>query len=243
MAGVFRIKFEMKKHALNFLLIGIMIAASKSVVAGESGEQVKEIALPEPVYKGKVSIEEALFNRRSVRNLSPAPLTLKEISQLLWAGGGRNIDGLTGATRTYPSAGGAYPVELYLIASNVEGLEAGLYRYQWKNHSLKLINKGDMVSGIKTATFGGIFTKSPLPPACIAATAVYRRTTQRYGERGRERYVPMDAGGCSENISLQATAMGLGTYIIGAFEDSALKNSIGASDEETPLFIMPIGKK
>lgn len=201
-----------------------------------------EIILPAPSYDGAVSVERALFNRRSIRAYSNTPLTLKEVSQLLWAGGGQNIDGLTGATRTYPSAGGLYPVELILVAADVDGMAAGVYRYDRKNHSVSLVKKGDFMSSIKAATGSHAFGQATVP-ACIVATAVYSRTSQKYGKRGRERYVPMDMGGCGENVFLQATALGLGTFIIGAFDDSLIQRIIEASTDETPLYIMPVGHR
>ena len=70
------------------------------------------VSLPPPVHRGRVSVEEAIYGRRSVREFKQVALTLPELSQLLWAAGGKNIDGLTGATRSYPTAGGIYPIEI-----------------------------------------------------------------------------------------------------------------------------------
>jgi SagB-type dehydrogenase family enzyme len=78
-------------------------------------------------------------------------------------------------------------------------------------------------------------------PASLVFTAVYSRTTRRYGKRGEVRYVPMDVGGAGQNVHLQAEALGLGTVIIGAFRDKAVKEILGVKKEE-PLYIMPIGR-
>ena len=97
------------------------------------------IALPSPRRAGKISLEQAIYNRRSVRDFKRSALSLGEVSQLLWAAGGKNIDGLTGASRSAPSAGGIYPVEIYLVAGRVKGLSKGIYKYSWRDHSLRLV--------------------------------------------------------------------------------------------------------
>ena len=79
-------------------------------------------------------------------------------------------------------------------------------------------------------------------PVSIVFTAIYSRTTRIYGKRGEVRYVHMDMGCAGQNVHLQAEALGLGTVIIGAFRDEAVKRVLGVKDEE-PLYIMPVGKK
>lgn len=207
--------------------------------AGGTGRKLESIKLPEPKYKGKVSVEEAIFKRRSIRSYKDEPLTLQEVSQLLWAAGGKTIDGITGATRAYPSAGGIYPLEIYLIVGKVKGLTAGIYHYQWRDHSLVLIREGDVRQQLMKAALGQrMVARAPID---LVFTAVYKRTTGRYGRRGEVRYVPMDVGGAGENVHLQAAALGLGTVIIGAFEDEVVKEILGVEGEE-PLSIMPVGR-
>ncbi|MBN1306336.1 MAG: SagB/ThcOx family dehydrogenase [Chitinispirillaceae bacterium] len=221
------------------LLMGCFSAES---IDKRSKGDSPDISLPLPGHDGTVSVERALFNRMSIRTFSDVSLSLREAGQLLWAGGGANVDGLTGATRTFPSAGGLYPVELYLVAEKIDSLAPGIYHYIWKNHSLRQVKKGVFIDSIKTLTYSGAFRNAAVP-ACIVAAAVYSRTTSKYGERGGSRYVPMDIGGCGENIFLQAVALGLGTFIIGAFDDDSVRRVIGAPREETPLYIMPVGRR
>ena len=195
--------------------------------------------LPAPDLKGTVSVEEAIFKRRSIREFKDDPLTLKEVSQLLWAAGGKTIDGITGATRSYPSAGGIYPLEIYLVAGDVKGLAAGIYYYRWRDHSIKLVKKGDVRRELTSAALGQGMVKDA--PVSIVWTAIVSRTTRRYGKRGEVRYVPMDMGGAGQNVHLQAEALGLGTVIIGAFRDEKVQEILGV--QETPLYIMPVGRK
>ena len=204
-----------------------------------SGGVRRSIRLPSPKHRGKVSVEEAIFRRRSTRRYKDEPLTLKEVSQLLWAAGGKTIDGITGATRAYPSAGGIYPLEVYLVAGNVEGLADGIYHYQWQDHTINLIKEGDLRWQLMRAALSQRMVGNA--PISLVFTAVYSRTTRRYGKRGEIRYVPMDMGGAGQNVYLQAEALGLGTVTIGAFSDGAVKQVLGVKDEE-PLYIMPVGR-
>lgn len=233
--------------SLTMVLVAVMgyLFLLQNVLAETDGSETPDssiVVLPPPNYDGSMSLEQAIFNRKATRNFSSSPLSLSEISQLLWAGGGKTVDGVTGATRSYPSAGGLYPIEHYLIAENVQGISPGIYHYKWKNHSIKLIQQGHFIDSIKKATFSSAFRNSDVP-ACIVSTAVYSRTTEKYGERGGERYVPMDMGGSGGNIFLQATVLRLGTVIIGAFDGNALKKMPGFSAKETPLYVMPVGKR
>ncbi|GAI88005.1 unnamed protein product, partial [marine sediment metagenome] len=93
----------------------------------------------------------------------------------------------------------------------------------------KLANAGLSQSAIHSA------------PLDIVITAIYARTMIKYGERGT-RYVHIEAGHVAENLQLQAVALGLGSVPIGAFYDEKVKNVIGCTDEEVPLYIIPIGK-
>lgn len=198
------------------------------------------IQLPKPQLKGKISVEEAIYNRRSIRNYASAPLTLEEVSQLLWASGGATCDGVTGATRAYPSAGANYPLEIYLVVGNVTELEPGVYHYLWKEHGIELKNSGDKRAQLSGASWFQQMIKNA--PISIVFTAIYERTTGRYGKRG-ENYVCMDLGHAGQNVHLQAESLGLGTVVIGAFGDDSVKEILGLSKDEVPLYIMPVGRK
>lgn len=215
------------------------IIFSLMIVVMVEAAQTTNIKLPSPRYKGNLSVEEAIFKRRSIRSYKNQALSLEEVSQLLWSAGGVTIDGITGATKAYPSAGGIYPLEIYLVAAEVKGLNKGIYRYNWQKHTITLIKEGDFRRQLTQAALGqGMVQDAPIS---IVFTAVYSRTTIRYGRRGEIRYVPMDVGGAGQNVHLQAEALGLGTVIIGAFYDEAVKEILGTK-EETPLYIMPVGK-
>ncbi len=207
----------------NLILICILIA----------GESIM-IKLPDPVKDSKFSVERAINERRSIRTYKDAPLTLKEVSQLLWASQGTVASG----RRAAPSAGATYPLEIFFVAGNVEGLKQGLYRYKNKEHSLELIREGDFRKPVSDrALRQDMILKAP---ATIVVSAVFERTKARYGTRA-ERYVHMEAGHVGENIMLQATALGLGTVPVGAFIDSEVKSVLGI--KEDPLYLFPVGWK
>ncbi len=216
------------------------IGCSKPVTTpstGQSQEQAMVITLPEPRYTSNVSIERSLLRRRSVRSFTNEPLTLQEISQLLWA-----AQGITDSLgrRTAPSAGALYPLEIYLVAGNVKSLAPGVYKYQPEEHRLVRVMDGDIRNGLADAALG----QGSVRGGAIAfvITAVYQRTTVKYGDRGI-RYVHIEVGHAAENLCLQATAMELGAVTIGAFEDERVAEVLKLPENEKPLYIIPVGHK
>ena len=207
--------------------------------SGQETAQVVNItvSLPEPQLDGEVSLEQSLVARRSTRNYSGESLTLEEISQLFWA-----AQGVTNAAghRTAPSAGGLYPLELYLVAGNVENLEPGIYHYMPEKHELVLIAEGDIRIELAKAALSQSSVKDGA--VSVVMTAIYERTTTKYGERGI-RYVHIEAGHAAQNLCLQATALGLGLVTVGAFEDEQVVEVLNLPDDEIPLYIIPVGKK
>jgi SagB-type dehydrogenase family enzyme len=193
-----------------------------------------KIVLPTPSFESKVSVEQALLNRRSVREYTPDSLTLKEISQILWSAQGITSDW---GARTAPSAGALFPLEVYLVAGKVKELTVGIYHYDCKNHSLQQIKEGDLRKELSSAALGQkqVFEA----PANLVITAIYERTTKKYRERGNQ-YVHMEVGACAENVYLQCEALNLGTVFIGAFSDEEVQKVLDT--KEIPLAILPIGK-
>jgi len=208
---------------------------------GESKAGIRMIKLPEPETKGRVSVEQAIYKRRSVRSFANTPLSLEEVSQILWAAGGKTVDGITGPTRAYPSAGAVYPLEVYLVAGNVMGLDPGVYRYNWKDNSLIPVREGDKRSELSRASLGQrMITQAP---ATLVVTMFPHKIARAYGKRGMDRYISMDAGHLGQNVHLQAESMGLGTVMVGAFRDDEVSEVLGIkTKEEVPLYIMPVGR-
>jgi len=195
-----------------------------------------KIKLPDPLLDGRISLEQSLLKRRCIRNFSNEALTLQEVSQLLWA-----AQGITSPKgyRTCPSAGALYPLEILVITGNVLDMDSGAYRYTPKNHELTLTLEGDL----RPALAGAGLKQSSIQNAAInfVLSAVYDRTTWKYGQRGIQ-YVHMETGHAAQNVCLQATALGLGTVMIGAFRDNNVKEALNLSVDEEPLYILPVGK-
>jgi SagB-type dehydrogenase family enzyme len=237
---------NMTKRSLLFLvfLVLVLIAAATLLVrfpfpskeySPRSQEINGTIDLPEPLQTGTVSVEEALAHRRSIRFYAERPLTRSEIAQLLWAAQG--ITGI-GGKRTAPSAGALYPLEIYCVIGEVEGISSGVYQYLPSSHQLQLILAGD----VRGALYEAALNQSPVreAPVSLLITGIYQRTTAKYGERG-ERYVHLEAGHAAQNVYLQAESLNLGTVAIGAFEDERIKEILALEEGEMPLYIMPVG--
>lgn len=221
---------------ISVVLIFILIPNHQSINPKTSSqiESKIEIKLPRPFFSSRTSIEEALKKRRSIRAYYNLPLTLQEVAQLLWA-----AQGITGNNgfRTAPSAGALYPLELYLVAGNIEKLSPGIYHYLAANHSLEKIKDGDLRIVLSKAAMDQESVK--LGSAEIVITAVFSRTIKKYDDMGK-RFVFMEAGHAAQNIYLQSVSLNLGTVSIGAFNDNNVKDVLDIKEE--PLYIMPIGK-
>jgi SagB-type dehydrogenase family enzyme len=220
--------------ALATVALTVLTGVNKMARGQETRERA--ISLPEPDHGSGIDVEEALAERRSVRDYSPDPLTLQEISQLLWAAQG--VTGTDGE-RTAPSAGALYPIDLYLAVGNVEDLAPGLYKYRPETHTLAIVAEEDLRKELAAAALDQECVRDGA--VAIIITAVYKRTTRKYGERGR-RYVHMEAGHVAQNIYIQAASLGLGTVMIGAFEDDDVTTILDLPKTEAALGILPVGR-
>ncbi|MEW6679842.1 MAG: SagB/ThcOx family dehydrogenase [bacterium] len=199
-------------------------------------ERKETIKLPKPRYKSNISLEEALVKRRSIREYKNEPISLSEISQLLWA-----TQGVTDQRgfRTAPSAGALYPLEVYVVVGLAKELGPGVYKYIPQAHRLIRISKIDKRKELCSVALSQSWVKDA--PCVFVVSAIYERTTRKYGERGI-RYVHIEAGHAVQNLHLQAISLGLGSVSIGAFYDEEVKGVIGMENMEQPLYIVPVGR-
>ena len=185
--------------------------------------------LPEPIKKGTISVEQALSARRSRRDFLSKHLIDSQIGQLLWAAQG--IDADTGH-RNAPSAGAAYPLEVYLVNSE------GLFHYLPAIHSLELLDYTELRPALARAALDQKFIEDA--PMTIILAACFARTTDCYGNRGVG-FVYMEAGHAAQNIHLQAEALGLGSVAVGAFDEQAVKQVLSLPANIEPLYLIPVG--
>jgi SagB-type dehydrogenase family enzyme len=214
-------------------------------------QEPERVRLPDPQYKGKVSVEEALKQRRSIRKYASGQISLNDLSQLLWAAQGLTEKIETkpsswrgskwyGGFRTAPSAGALYPLEVYALAGNVAGLKTGTYKYHPEDHSLLKLTTEDKRPALLEAALRQESIREGA--AVLVVTGAVARTAIKYGERA-QRYVCMEAGSVAQNVYLQSQSLGLGTVLIGAFRDAGVKEALKLPADEDPLVIMPIGRK
>lgn len=192
------------------------------------------IQLPEPPG-ADMSVHRAIENRRSRRSYGEGGLTLDQISEILWSAAG-----ITGEKfkRAAPSAGATYPMDTYIVAGDVQGLDPGIYKYIERDHTLELVKKGVSINEVANAALG----QSALSEASaiIALFGIYERTARRYGDRA-ERYVHIEAGHIGQNVSLVAESLNLSTVMVGAFHDDKISALFDVPGE--PLYLMPLGPR
>ncbi len=216
------------------LIISALIVACGGTGNGaerNSGSAVvsQRIDLPTPAQSGGATLADVLTSRRSVRDFQQVPLELAELSQLLWATQGVTSDS---GQRTAPSAGGLYPLEVYLVSAT------GRYRYDPGTHQLEVLGHTDARDDLADAALGQECVRQA--PATFVITAVYARTEGKYGERA-ERYVKLEAGHAAQNLLLQAVALDLGAVPVGAFDDDQIAAVMGLPPDHEPLYLIPVG--
>lgn len=194
------------------------------------------VALPPPHTTGTQTVEKLLAQRRSVRSFSPTVMSLAELGQLLWAAQGiTDSQGL----RTAPSAGALYPLALYVVVGAVEDLAPGVYHYRPEAHELVGVADGDQRRSLARAALNQPWVEEGAVVVVFAAE--FARTRAKYGERAT-RYVHMEVGHASENLFLQAEALGLATVVVGAFDDDAVAKAAHLPAGIRPLNLMPVGR-
>ncbi len=210
------------------LLVCLAVASLSSTAS------FADMLLAKPTLKGEVSIEEALARRRSVRKFSDKSLKVKEIAQLLWAAQGITSDK---GKRTAPSAGALYPLSIYLVAGDVDGLSPGVYRYRPKAHAIVKIKGADQRAKLTRAAGGQRWVGDA--PATIVIAVNYGRM-DHYHQRGKM-YADMEQGHAAQNILLQATALGLGAVPVGAVSEAGLAKVLDLPAEFTAEYLVSVG--
>ncbi|KPK89173.1 MAG: nitroreductase [Anaerolineae bacterium SM23_ 63] len=205
----------------------------------EGGEWIH---LPDP-GEGAPDLKEMIDNRTSVRNYADDPISLQDLSYLLWCTQGvKEVVGTQATLRTVPSAGARHAIETYLLINRVLGLPAGLYRYRSLEHRLQEFT---LYEGIAEMIQEAGLKQRHITESAVTfiwAAAVYRMTW-RYGERGY-RYLFLDAGHICQNLYLSAESLGYGVCAIAAFDDDRMNELLHLDGKEAfVLYLATCGVK
>ena len=180
--------------------------------------------------------------RRSRRDYSDQPITLKHLAALLWATQGVLEFGYGYSLRTVPSAGARHPLETYLVLNRVENQTAGLYRYSPLEHKLIQLSTDENISNqLAEACLGqDLFVKCAVT---FIWTAVIQRSRWKYQQRAY-RYIYLDAGHVCQNLYLACEALGLGCCAVAAFDDDAVNKILDVDGkEEFVIYLATVGKR
>jgi SagB-type dehydrogenase family enzyme len=186
-------------------------------------------------------LEESIARRRSRRNYAKHPLTLAQLSQLLFAAQGITGEYRGRLLRSTPSAGALYPMEIYPVVNNVSGLKSGIYHYAVREHSLEFIKSGDFRRQITKACLDQEMAGDA--QVAFVLSCIFSRVCYKYGERGY-RYGLIEAGHIGQNIYLEATSLGLGAVAMGAFYDDKLNELLEIDGEnEAAIYVLAVGSQ
>jgi SagB-type dehydrogenase family enzyme len=199
----------------------------------------RQIALPEPRHAPGLATEDAIRRRESARAYSHQPLTIDELSRLLWYTGGISHERWGHRMRTAPSSGALYPIETYVVAHNVADLSPGLYHYAVERHGLHELRLGDLRADVVRPGLMQEFLGAA--NIVIIFTSIFQRMRWKYQQRSY-RYALLEAGHMGQNTYLAAISMGMGACAVGAFVDRDLNALLGVDGtEEAAVYMLAVG--
>ena len=183
-----------------------------------------------------------LRDRRSARIYTKEPMSVAQLSFLLWATQGvKKLRGKSYATlRTVPSGGARHAFETYLIVRQVEGLEPGAYHYLPMEHALEFLHPVENLEDTISDTLDDQTWAAKANVVFYWAMVAYR-AEWRYGVFAH-RVALIDAGHVGQNLYLACTGLGLGTCGIGAFRHERCNEVFGLDGEgEYVVYTAPVG--
>ncbi len=188
-----------------------------------------------------IDLATAIGNRQSRRSFSPEPLTLDELSFLLWATQGVREQDHGTVLRTVPSAGNRHALETYLAVQRVKGVEPGFYRYLPLEHQLlHLFHEEQMPRKLTEATLGQAFVGRAA--VVLVWTAIPYRMEWRYGLTAHK-VIALDAGHVCQNLYLACEAVGAGTCAVAAYHQQLMDRLVRVDgSEEFVIYLAPVGK-
>jgi len=184
------------------------------------------------------SLETALKNRVTIREITGKDISIEKLNSLIWAAyANTHRDGQI-KMRTAPSAGATYPVEIYLAVERVEGLSNGIYRYDTKVEQLRLTAAGSYLGQICSISLDQDFI--PLSNAAFIRVYNPARIENKY-DRDSKKYALLECGHIAQNILLAATAMNLGAVPVGAFYENKMADILKLRGRKKPVYMICVG--
>ncbi|MEN6384576.1 MAG: nitroreductase family protein [Phycisphaerales bacterium] len=214
-----------------FLMLGCSsVCFSQNPPAADTGAPAAIIKLPQPKINGVVSLEQALENRRSIRQFTDEALTIDQIGQICWAAQG--VTEPNREFRTAPSPGAIYPIQLYVF------LPDGLYLYAPARHELSLVIDKDLRLSIFNSSFNQRVVQKA--PCTFMLAGDVKKVEAKYRSRG-ERFTYIEAGHIAQNIQLQATALALGSVPIGVIDTKTIAQICKLPIGQEVIYLIPVG--
>jgi SagB-type dehydrogenase family enzyme len=202
----------------------------------------KVLKLSQPKLRSRMSVEEALTLRRTVREFSAREIGLSAISQLLWAlQGNVRVERITGTETVFhkgaPSAGKSYPLTVYLAFSK------GVARYEPRDHALRVLGEKDVRDRLSDAA------KAPLnrdaiktAPVTIVLAADNERALKATPiMESAGRFVHLEAGHATQNLMLQAVSLGIGICSVTSFDITKIYKILNLPLQHRPIYLLPLG--
>lgn len=221
---------------------GVLDALGSVADWGERPPQYKTypsaatISLPAPHLDGGLATEEAIAQRRSTRAYSGETMTADELSRVLWLAAGVTH----GSRRSYPSSGALYPIEVYPVVHDVEGIDPGVYHYDVREHALEQVHGGDFRRDV--VRHGLLQDFLGEANVVFLVTVIFQRMRFKYQDR-TYRYGLIEAGHLGQNAYLAATSLGLGACAVGAFLDDQINATLGVDGrDEAAVYMLSVGR-
>lgn len=200
-----------------------------------------QVLLPSPSTR-KFNLYKSLVDRESFRDFSARKVSLEDLSDLLYYSIGmkRIFKNDSSENRMYPSAGGRYPLEVYIFALNIKNIDEGVYHYHFKTHSLECVLPGNMYDQIKEE-FQPQWVKDS--GFLVVMTSIFDRSEMKYKDRAY-RHIFTEYGHIGQNFYLIGESLNLGVCSIGGFSDVGLNRILDIDGiSESVIGVIAVGEK
>ena len=217
-----------------------IITVSLALLLADGALALENVKLPPPEVTGGLAINQVIQTRRSIRKYKEAPISLRDLGQLLWSAQGIT-DTKTGH-RAAPSAVATYPLKLYAVVKEggVTGLPAGVYLYAPKDHSLTIVKKGNFYPDVAASMhfYNSWIEKSAVVFIFTGTSTLIEKLSKDSGML----FTDLEAGMAAENLLLESVSLGLGRCTIGGFRSEKAAALLGIDKNVRLLLIVSVGR-